>query len=232
MCGRFNVTDSPGIQQLLQDLGIDLKLPPGINIAPTQKIGLLRQVPDTDVPGSNELLQARWWLTPPWAKSLDTRYAMFNARSETLGKSRAYHTPFLRQRGVVPMSSFIEWRQEDGVRQPYLFSTASGALAIAALWEVWHGEEPPLVSCTLVTTAAAPEFEPWHQRMPVMLNREECARWMNNQRQIADNDPLFEPRLKEGLHVAPLDRRINNARASSADLLDPIADPLWIEPAA
>ena len=34
MCGRFNVIDSPGLQQLLRDLGIDLKLPGAVNIAP------------------------------------------------------------------------------------------------------------------------------------------------------------------------------------------------------
>ena len=32
MCGRFNVIDNPGLQQLLRDLGIDLKLPPGIKL--------------------------------------------------------------------------------------------------------------------------------------------------------------------------------------------------------
>ena len=30
MCGRFNVIDSPGLQQLLRDLGIDLQLPQGV----------------------------------------------------------------------------------------------------------------------------------------------------------------------------------------------------------
>ena len=33
--------------------------------------------------------------------------------------------------------------------------------------------EAPLLSCTLVTTAAAPAFQPWHARMPVLLRRDE-----------------------------------------------------------
>jgi putative SOS response-associated peptidase YedK len=111
MCGRFNVIDSPGLQALLQDLGIDLSLPPRANVAPTEQVSLVRMFP-----GGNELCDARWWLTPSWAPAVDQKYAMFNARSETLARSRAFGQPFKRQRGIVPMSSFIEWRSEGGVK--------------------------------------------------------------------------------------------------------------------
>ena len=47
MCGRFNVIDNPGLQQLLQDLGIDLQLPAGVNLAPTEDIPLLRRAEGT-----------------------------------------------------------------------------------------------------------------------------------------------------------------------------------------
>jgi putative SOS response-associated peptidase YedK len=43
MCGRFNVIDNPGLQQLLHDLGIDLSLPQRVNVAPTESIELVRQ---------------------------------------------------------------------------------------------------------------------------------------------------------------------------------------------
>ena len=59
MCGRFNVIDSPGLQQLLHDLGIDLSLPQRVNVAPTENIELVRlgeSGPRVD--------DARWWLTP------------------------------------------------------------------------------------------------------------------------------------------------------------------------
>ena len=44
MCGRFNITDMPRLQGLLDQLGIDLKLrEPRYNIAPTEDILLLRE---------------------------------------------------------------------------------------------------------------------------------------------------------------------------------------------
>lgn len=214
MCGRFNVIDSPGLQQLLRDLGIDLQLPAAVNIAPTEQVCLVREIA-----GERSADSARWWLTPSWAPAVDQKYAMFNARSETLATSRAFRHPFRYQRAVVPMSSFIEWRQEGGVKQPWLVTNADGALAVAALWDVWEGGESPLLSCTLVTTAAAPAFTPWHGRMPVMLSPDEYDRWLDGGHEIGANDRIFRSELKQSLRLQALPRDISNARNKDPALL-------------
>ena len=207
MCGRFNVIDSPGLQQLLQDLGIDLSLPEGLNLAPTENVSLVRQSEQGVAVDS-----ARWWLTPSWAKAVSQTYSMFNARSETLAKSPAFRGPFKRQRGLLPMSSFIEWRQEEGVKQPWLISNEQQGFAVAALWDVWEGGDTPLLSCTLVTTAAAPAFKPWHARMPVFLMPEEWTPWLDNTQAIAPDDAVFRSELKMDLQLQPLNRVVSNAR--------------------
>ena len=214
MCGRFNVIDSPGLRQLLKDLGIDLQLPRAVNIAPTEQVALVR-----DLAGERSLDSARWWLTPSWARAVDQKYAMFNARSETLANSRAFRHPFKSQRGIVPMSSFIEWRQEGGLKQPWLITNEREALAAAALWDLWEGGEEPLLSCTLVTTAAAPALEPWHQRMPVVLADDERERWLDNQHEIAPADPIFRSVIKQGLTLQPLPRAVGNSRNKDPELL-------------
>lgn len=215
MCGRFNVIDSPGLQQLLRDLGIDIALSAAVNVAPTERIHLVR-----DVDGARQTGPARWWLTPSWAKAVDQKYAMFNARSETLASSRAFRQPFKSQRGIVPMSSFVEWRQEGAVKQPWKISNEQEALAVAALWDVWQGEGEALLSCTLVTTAAAPEFQSWHRRMPVMLSADECERWLDCSHQVEAGDALFRSELKYPLHLQALSRDIGNARNKAPVLLE------------
>jgi putative SOS response-associated peptidase YedK len=214
MCGRFNVIDSPGLQQLLQDLGIDLQLPAAVNVAPTEQVPLVREES-----GGAVLEQARWWLTPSWAKAVEQRYAMFNARSESLATSPAFRRPFKSQRGLVPISSFIEWRQEGEIKQPWLITNEQQALAVAALWDLWEGGERPLLSCTLVTTAAAAAFAPWHKRMPVLLSPDECARWLDGNHPIAPDDAIFRSELKMPLQLQPLSRAINNARNKDLQVL-------------
>ena len=214
MCGRFNVIDSPGLQQLLQDLGIDLRLPTAVNVAPTEQVCMVR-----DLDGSRQLDSARWWLTPSWSKAVDQKYSMFNARSETLATSRAFRHPFKSQRGIVPMSSFIEWRKEGSVKRPWLISGEDEALAVAALWDVWEGAAQPLLSCTLVTTAAPVAFEPWHTRMPVLLAPGEFERWLDCAHPIDPGDPLFRSELKQTLRLQALDPAIGNSRNKAPELL-------------
>jgi putative SOS response-associated peptidase YedK len=223
MCGRFNVIDNPELRKLLHDLGIDLTLPTRTNVAPTEPVPLVRS-------GDHgaELAEVRWWLTPHWAKQVDQKYSMFNARCETLASSRAFAEPFRRRRGIVPMSAFIEWRTEEqageSVKQPYLIEARQGALAIAAVWDRWEGGDEPIESCALITTEAAPEFREIHNRMPLILGADERARWLDVSCELDSEDPLFAPVLKVPLRVQPVSRGINNARNKAVELMAPTGD--------
>lgn len=227
MCGRFNVIDNPELQTLLKELGIDLGLPTRTNIAPTEPIAMVREE------SPREMAQVRWWLTPRWARQVDQKYAMFNARAEGLATSRAFAEPFKHRRGIVPASSFIEWRKEEGeagqaAKQPYCIEAVDEALALAAVWERWEGDGEVIESCALVTVAAAPEFEQLHHRMPLLLVGEERDRWLDADHEIAGNDPLFQPLLKRPLLATPVSRGVNNARNKSPELLEASGEPLAI----
>lgn len=217
MCGRFNVLHTPGLSALLAGLGVEAPLPVAINVAPTESISFLKEGESKTV----DLIPARWWLTPSWAREISQKYAMFNARAEGLAEKPAFRKPFACQRGIVPASSFLEWRGAAGSRQPWLITTPDEALAIAALWDLWSGDgrKEPLLSCTLVTTAAAPAFRPWHARMPVLLTEEEQKRWLDNAFPIDADDTLFRPALKTPLRLTPVDRRVGNARDKALEAI-------------
>jgi putative SOS response-associated peptidase YedK len=149
---------------------------------------------------------------------------MFNARCETLASSRAFAEPFKSRRGIVPMSAFIEWRGEEGGKQPYLIAPEGEALAVAAVWERWEWGDEPVESCALVTTGAAPEFRQVHARMPVMLRADERERWLDVSRPLAADDPLFRPVLKMPLRARPVSRGVNNARNKQVELMAPTGD--------
>ena len=226
MCGRFNVIDDPELRKLLADLGVNLRLPTRTNVAPTEPVALVR----TAESGGNELAEVRWWLTPRWAKEVSQKYAMFNARSETLATSRAFAEPFHRRRGIVPMSAFIEWRSEEGGKQPYVIAPEGEALAVAAVWDRWEWGDEPVESCALVTTAAAPEFLQVHNRMPLLLRADERQRLLDVSSPLEEDDPLFTPMLKMPLRVRPVSRDINSARNKDVALMAPAGDGFLLAP--
>jgi len=135
-------------------------------------------------------------------------------------RDRAFSKPFKSQRAIVPVSSFIEWRKEGDIKQPFLISSTRGAFAMAALWELWHGGDEALLTCTVVTTAAAPSFEPWHHRMPVVLAPGECDIWLDNSQVIEPRHEIFSARLKEPWSVSPLSRTVSNARNKDPQVME------------
>ncbi|MFV8816857.1 SOS response-associated peptidase [Haliea sp. E17] len=216
MCGRLNQTSDLSWRDYIATIRIESRF----NVAPTEELYLLRE---------QRIELARWWLTPGWAKEVSNKYNMFNARAEKLGQSPAFRGPFQNQRGIVPMSSFIEWRKSGDSKQPWSIACESGTLYAAALWDVWNGGETPLLSCTIVTTEAPAAFQPWHNRMPVLLAENEIERWMDNSAPLAADDPIFRPELKYTWLVAPLDKAVGNARNKAPELMQPIGEVVVLE---
>ena len=219
MCGRLNQHPDHAHSWREYRGFLELEIP-RINVAPTELLALIRE-------GRVDL--ARWWLTPSWSDGPSQKYSMFNARSEKLTQSPAFRGPFKSQRGIVPMSSFIEWRTSDGKKQPWSIHREGETLYAAALWDEWRGESETLLSCTIVTTAAAKAFEPWHHRMPVLLEGEEVERWLDNNAIIAADDPVFAPCLKFAWKVNPLPTAVGNARNKSAELMEPVGDAVELD---
>lgn len=190
-----------------------------VNVAPTETVPIV-------VAGAagRELRYMRWWLTPSWSDGPSTRYSMFNAKSETIGRSRAFRNPFRRHRGIVPASSFIEWHAAPQGKEPWLIKPCRGAFAFAAIWDHWEREGMVLESCALLTTAAVPGFARIHHRMPVILGAEVFDAWLDPQAEITDPARFFTPHLPAPVTVAPLDRAVNNARNKAFELLQPVGE--------
>ena len=233
MCGRYNVIDDPFLRELMRDLGIDAELPTMINVAPTETVPIIVEIGGerkTETKAGRELRYMRWWLTPSWSDGPSTRYSMFNAKSETIAGSRAFRTPFRRHRGIVPASSFIEWQTDRYGKTPWLIKPEAGAFAFAAIWDHWERDGVIVESCALITTAAVPGFEAIHSRMPVMLEVNDYASWLDPQREIDNPEHFFRPRLPGAVHLMPLDKAINNARNKDLTLLQPVAEGEVVKP--
>lgn len=212
MCGRFNITDDPMVHQLLEYLNVDLgPLPVRYNLAPTDQVPVIHYWE-----GERIISDMRWWLVPNWSSGPTTKYAMFNARSENLEKSRAYKGSFRHKRSVIPAHSFVEWQRQGGQKIPYLFSGEDQALAFAGLWDYWSDGTEHILSCSIVTTEAAPEFRDYHNRMPVMLTPESAEVWLDEKQPTDNLYYLFEPALPHSLTAAPIDVSYNNSRNKAA----------------
>ncbi len=177
MCGRFLLT-TPA-EDLVELLGLSEApdVSPRFNIAPTQSVGLVR----ARRPGSGrEWADARWGLIPAGARDPRDTPLLFNARAETLARKPAFRDAFRERRCLVPASGFYEWKAEGKKKIPYLIQMSDGRpFAFAGLWERWERGDPPVESCTIVTTEPNDVVRALHDRMPVILSPADYGRWLD-----------------------------------------------------
>jgi putative SOS response-associated peptidase YedK len=221
MCGRFNVTSDPLNRLIVEITGRGFVVETRYNIAPTEQVPVLRKTRE----GEWDLEDMRWWLVPYWADAPANKYSMFNARSESLKKSRAFREPFRKRRCIVPATGYYEWRKENNAKIPYYITPESGSgFAFAGLWDRWKGEDEVIDSCTIVTAAATKSMLPIHDRMPVHLTTDEARAWMDVDADEKSLLALLAPTIRMPLAVTPVSTYVNNARNKDARCVEPLGE--------
>jgi len=225
MCGRFNIIDDPMTQLLLEITGQSWHIETELNVAPTQQVPVLR----LEEGGDWSVSPMRWWLVPYWSPEPSTKYSMFNAKSETLKKSRAYAEPFKRRRCIVPVSGYYEWKREGEIKAPYFIEPEEEpGFAFAGLWDRWSRGDQVIESCTIIT-AAAPEGIKWlHHRIPVHLTKDQVQQWVNPEASEDALNQLLKPELRTAIQVTPVSTYVNNARNKDDRCIEPLGEPTII----
>src|SRR5665647_952089 len=182
MCGRYSLicTDDLGNRFRIWEPTIHCRS--RFNVAPSQTMPVVVQREQI------ELVPMEWGLFPHWLKDPAKARRPINARAETLTERPMFRGLIRHNRCLVPASGFYEWKKDGGHKMPYYLRLKDADLfAFAGLYDVWHDADgSALATYTLITTAANEVVAPIHDRMPVILRREDEERW------IASDPPARE----------------------------------------
>ncbi len=214
MCGRFSLTSNEAELNLRFELeGGAAPYVPRYNGAPTQMMAVITN----EMP--NKLGSLRWGLIPPWAKDISIGNKMINARAETITEKPSFRTPLFSRRCLVPADGFYEWQQDQG-KQPFrIFVKSNPIFAMAGLWERWKSPQGEIVdSFTIITTEANSFMQPIHNRMPVILDRENEKTWLlsTNPNEILQ---LLKPYPTTDMAAYPVTKLVNSPRNQGPDVL-------------
>lgn len=220
MCGRFTLHISP--EQLAEIFGL-LEFPvfpARYNIAPTQQVAVIRSTAD----GRNRLDFLRWGLIPSWAKDPSVGRWMINSRCKTVHEKPAFRHAIKFCRCIVVGSGFFEWAQEDNRKVPLYVHLKDGSpMCFAGLWDHWKSPEGETIeSCTILTTSSNKLIAPLHDRMPVLLHREEYPLWLN--REVTDPEKLkqlYQAYPADLMEIYPVSPLVNSPRNDLPELIKP-----------
>src|SRR5215212_1960485 len=224
VCGRFSqqrpaseLAEIFAAEPLAEELG------PRFNVAPTDEAYVVVQREER-----RAVVAYRWGLIPHWAESAKVASRMFNARSETLGRSPAFADALRRKRCLVPVDGFYEWQRIGARRQPFAVHRTDGRpLVLAGLWSGWHDAsiERVVRTFTIITTGPNEQMSGLHDRMPVVLPDESWSQWLDPDADVDGLLPLFEPSDEITLAIDPVADLVNNVRNNGPELVRPIDLP-------
>ncbi|HNX44814.1 MAG TPA: SOS response-associated peptidase, partial [Bacteroidales bacterium] len=215
MCGRFSLTvNEAELNEFFETSGGDAPYVARYNCAPTQMLAVITN----EKP--RQLSYFKWGLIPGWAKDPSTGHKMINARAETLSEKPSYKTALRTRRCLVPADAFYEWRQ-NGDKIPYrIFLKNSRLFAFAGLWDRWRAPDGSEISSfTIITTGANEFMQAIHNRMPVILNREDEKLWLgsNNAGELLE---LLKPYPGE-MDAFPVSKLVNSPANDFPEVMVP-----------
>ena len=223
MCGRFTLTLDPGELQELLDLGPYVHLvQPRYNIAPSQPVPIVKD-PETR---SVELYQ--WGLVPFWADDPKIGYRMINARSETAHEKPSFRAAFQRRRCLILADGFFEWHagQKGGTKTPYLFKLKDDKpFTFAGLYEHWQSPEGGELHTTTILTCQPNDLvSQYHNRMPVMLNKEDRWDWIASDTEPQQLRGMLGPYPPDEMYCFAVSRAVNSPGNDRPEVIQPVSE--------
>lgn len=215
MCGRFTITKPEGIKKRFSTSNKMPLFEPSWNIAPSQMI------PTITRNSPNIIKLMKWGLV--WSKS--TRSGTINLRSESFKEKPFFKRFLLEKRCLIVADSFYEWGEVnlEGKQEKYPFNFFLNERELFGLAGVYNdladAEGKPFYTCAILTCQANDPVKKVHNRMPVIIKKEDEDSWLDKENQ--NLDALFDKLKSYGgdLKMHIVSRRVNNPRNDDADLI-------------
>jgi putative SOS response-associated peptidase YedK len=217
MCGRF-IRTSPA-EVIVEEFSVtstaSMDLRPRYNLCPGETVTAIVQR------GSDRRLGALRWGLPPRGQ--------INVRSESA--ANRFGDALRRRRCLIVADGFYEWCTKDSVKIPHFFRLASRRpFGFAALWERTM-DTHALPGAAILTCPPNEIVAAVHNRMPVMLTGEVCARWL----EAPEHDPthlyeLLRPFPGHQMEAYPVSRLVNSGRNDTSECIRPVGAALRLVP--
>jgi putative SOS response-associated peptidase YedK len=219
MCGRYAIvlTGDGSLQRRFSLEEVPEAPAPRFNVAPTQTLPVITR----NSPNRMEMM--RWGLVPSWAKDMSIGSRMINARAETVAEKPAFRRLLRSQRCLVPASGFYEWKREGDGKTPHFIHLPDEPLfAFAGLYDIWRDPDGQAVKTyTILTTAPNDLMSEIHNRMPVILRREDEDDWLDPENTEPEHLlPLLRPYPAREMAAYPVSKMVNSPANDVPDILE------------
>lgn len=224
MCGRygFSVKDAKEVYKRFEIVNELPDLRSRFNIAP----GQMNPVITSHSP--NQIQYMFWGLIPHFAHDENYKYTTINAKAETVDKLPSFREPLRDKRCLIPATGFYEPDKRFTPTVWHYFQLKSQAMfAFAGIYDIWEDKKTgkKIYSYTIITTVPNEIVGKVHHRMPVMLQKEDEAEWLNPD--IIESEhllPLLKSYPADEMEEWQVSNAAKNVRNEGSELIKPVED--------
>ena len=214
MCGRYTLGDPESIAARygFQDFH-ETKIQPRFNIAPSQVVPVIVGTPDGPRPRA-----MRWGFHPAWMHE-PKRPPPINARVEGLADGRLFRGALRHGRCAIPADGFYEWVAVPGERakRPIHICLKGGGLFVFAGLSTTAPDGAE--TCAIITTSANELIAPLHERMPVILGRQDEEVWLDPETDPGHALDLLRPFPSERMEAYPVSPLVSSVLNDGPELI-------------
>jgi putative SOS response-associated peptidase YedK len=225
MCGRFTLAKEEDV--MLDYYGIpstNFTFTPRYNAAPGQLI-----VAIISHNHCNRIGFLQWGFIPSWSKTIPKGPPLINAKSETILEKPSFRDAFLHKRCIIPADGFYEWKSVGNNKQPMRIHLRNQSIfSMAGIYSTWVAPDGRKQStCAILTTTPNSIVSSIHNRMPVLLRREDEAFWLDAHSQDRDRLlSLLVPFPSEDMMAYPVSSSVGKVANDSPACLLPQEEDL------
>lgn len=216
MCGRYSLGKSKiDLEERFQaEMLTDFK--PRYNIAPTQLVPVIT----SDGPKGFSFFY--WGITPDFGQNKPVAQKLINAKAETVHEKISFKTSFQSRRCIVPADGFFEWKKlGKKTKIPYRFTLRDESLfSFAGIWEEYEGLTGEIQHTFLIlTTTPNSLVEEVHDRMPVILTRENEKKWLDKYSSESELLAMLKPASSDQMQSYTVSPLVNSVQNDSAGII-------------
>mgnify|MGYP000146052402 CR=1 FL=1 len=116
----------------------------------------------------------------------------------------------------IPAEGFYEWREEQGKKQPYMFSLKSEpVMSLAGIWQEGEYKGEPAITFAIVTDEPNELIAPYHDRMPLAIS--DPKTWLTGTRPLDSIHTVSTIEFK----VCPMNPAMNKPTVKAIEDIEP-----------
>ncbi len=218
MCGRFSIAKEAEDIAARFDAQLASAFKKNYNAAPSQNLPVVTNAEPAVI---NFF---RWGLIPFWAKDEAIGSKMINARAETITEKPSFKNLVKSRRCLIISDGFFEWKKTTGSKQPYRIMLKNEELySYAGLWDIWRDPDGEIInSFTIITTEANGLVRELHDRMPVLLHKDDEYKWLDFKSDVPQIISLLKPYPAELMKIYPVSKLVNSTKNNTPEIIEKI----------